>query len=104
MGRKARARRGSPAQTGSFTQRATVERNGRRRGMTLVLPEPPPVEPAPEPNREAATEGSGLDVELAAQASYVTPPIRGGANPFGAGFGGRVGLVYSGFYVGASVV
>jgi hypothetical protein len=63
--------------------------------------------PTPEPVAETAlpaTSGGGLDVELAAQASYVTPPIRGGANPFGAGFGGRVGLVYSGFYVGASVL
>ena len=70
-------------------------------------PEPPAAGPAPEPIREAqptATPGSGLDVELAAQASYVSPPIRGAANPFGAGFGGRVGLVYSGFYLGASVL
>ena len=68
---------------------------------------PPPPEPTPEPISEGATPaapGSGLDVELAAKAGYVSPPIRGGANPFGAGFGGRVGLVYSGFYIGASVV
>jgi hypothetical protein len=43
-------------------------------------------------------------VELAAEAAYVTPPIRGGTNPFGAGFGVRAGLDFSGFYVGVSVL
>ena len=43
-------------------------------------------------------------VELAGEATYVTPPIRGGATPFGAGFGARAGLDISGFYVGVSVL
>ncbi len=53
---------------------------------------------------EPSSHGPGVDVELGGVAAYASPPIRGGANPFGAGFGGRVGLVYSGFYLGVSVL
>lgn len=84
-----------------------VPRTARSQDYQEPEPPPPPAaapEPEQEPIRQTVSEGSGLDVELAAKAGYVTPPIRGGANPFGAGFGGRVGLVYSGFYIGASVV
>lgn len=67
----------------------------------------PPTEPIATPSQASVAvvhEGGDLDVELGALATYVSPPIRGGVNPFGAGFGGRVGLVYSGLYVGVSVL
>ncbi|MGH7293629.1 MAG: hypothetical protein ACRELB_01790 [Polyangiaceae bacterium] len=68
-----------------------------------LAPEQPlaPVEgeagPAPPPP-------SPLGLEIGGVASYVSAPIRGGTNPFGAGLGGRVALELSGFYVGAAVV
>jgi hypothetical protein len=43
-------------------------------------------------------------VELGGKLGYMTPPIRGGTTPFGAGFGARLGVAASGFYAGASVV
>ena len=65
-----------------------------------------PQEQESEPPPEARPHGtpSRIDVELAAELSYVTPPIRGGANPFGLGFGARAGLMFSGFYAGLSVL
>jgi hypothetical protein len=42
--------------------------------------------------------------EVGGQAAYTAPPIRGGTNPFSAGFGARFGLVFSGVYVGGNVV
>jgi hypothetical protein len=45
-----------------------------------------------------------VEVEVAGEAAYVTPPIRGGATPFGAGFGARIGLDFSGFYIGATLL
>lgn len=42
--------------------------------------------------------------EIGAQTVYTMPPIRGGTNPFGVGFGARVGFVTSHVYVGASFV
>ena len=89
---------------GALMTAVTLARSARSQDYVPDEPEAPAAEPSREPIREQAPEGSALDVELAAKAGYVTPPIRGGANPFGAGFGGRVGLVYSGFYIGASVV
>jgi hypothetical protein len=44
------------------------------------------------------------DWELAGRASYLTPPIRGGTNPFGAGFGGRLGLSLANVYLGVTVI
>jgi hypothetical protein len=55
-------------------------------------PENVPPEP-PSPPRN-------WDVELGAEATYTSPPIRGGTSPFGAGFGARVGVNVSGFYAG----
>lgn len=60
--------------------------------------------PIPAQAEAVDAQPQTVEVELGAQAGYVAPPIRGGTNPFGAGFGGRLGLVYSGLYVGASVV
>lgn len=62
-------------------------------------PEPPPTLPT-----DAFVQKGGYDVELAARAGYATAPIRGAVNPFGAGFGGRFGLAFGGFYAGISVV
>lgn len=45
-----------------------------------------------------------VDGEIAGKASYLTPPVRGGTSPFGAGFGGRLGFTMANVYVGASVV
>ena len=72
-------------------------------------PEPTPeaVSP-PAPQGELAPSASdsknNVGVEVAGEATYVTPPIRGGATPFGAGLGARAGLDISGFYVGVSVL
>jgi hypothetical protein len=41
--------------------------------------------------------------EAAATAGYATVPIRGGVNPFGAGFGGRLGLNLSHLYLGVTL-
>ncbi|HEX8792252.1 MAG TPA: hypothetical protein VF765_14960 [Polyangiaceae bacterium] len=41
--------------------------------------------------------------EIAGQAAYVTPPIRGGTNPFGAGIGARAGVTWGGgWYLGGT--
>lgn len=42
--------------------------------------------------------------EVAGVASYQSAPIRGGTNPFGAGFGGRFGRSFGRLYIGANVV
>jgi hypothetical protein len=45
-----------------------------------------------------------VSIEVGGQVTYLSPPIRGGTNPFGLGFGGRIGLTLSGgFYLGARV-
>ncbi len=66
-----------------------------------VRPEPV----APEsPTASSTPNGkSGLDFEIAALGDFLAPPIRGGTNPFGLGFGGRVGLVASHVYVGFTI-
>ncbi len=71
-------------------------------------PEPTPetVSP-PAPHGElapSASDSNNLGVEVAGEVTYVTPPIRGGATPFGVGLGARAGLAISGFYVGVSVI
>jgi hypothetical protein len=42
--------------------------------------------------------------ELGAHADYTMAPIRGGTNPFGVGFGARIGFRLSNVYAGANVV
>jgi hypothetical protein len=64
-----------------------------------VPPEEPPVD-VWAPKVMVPSKPSPIDWELAAFADYLTAPIRGGTNPFGLGFGGRVGLSVHGFYVG----
>ena len=56
--------------------------------------------PAPPPQAPANT----MAVELAGRGGYASAPIRGGTNPFGFGFGGRLGMDLSGLYLGATVV
>ncbi|MFI5297039.1 MAG: hypothetical protein ACHREM_02995 [Polyangiales bacterium] len=48
--------------------------------------------------------GAVDELEVAGKAGYLTSPIQGGTTPFGAGFGGRIGLALSSFYLGVSVV
>ncbi len=60
------------------------------------------VAPAPPPAPGIVTDGV-VAWELAGEAAYVSAPIHGGTNPFGAGFGARAGLVWgSGWYLGAA--
>ena len=42
--------------------------------------------------------------ELGGHADYTMAPIRGGTNPFGVGFGARIGFLLSHVYVGGNVV
>jgi hypothetical protein len=59
-------------------------------------------EAAPAPDPVLAVETARRSrFELAGVAGYVSPPIRGGTTPFGAGFGGRVGLALPHLYLGA---
>jgi len=51
--------------------------------------------------REVSADTGDL-FEVAGRAGYVSPPIHGGVNPFGGGFGARAGFVLSGFYLGAT--
>jgi hypothetical protein len=62
-------------------------------------PEPPP---PPPPDVVVAPAVRTYLVEAAGTAGYATVPIRGGVNPFGAGFGGRLGLNLSHLYLGVS--
>jgi hypothetical protein len=51
-----------------------------------------------------SSSSSAPSWELGGRASYLAPPIHGGSNPFGAGFGGRLGLSTSNVYVGVTVI
>lgn len=71
----------------------------------------PKQEPAPEPPRAqpevpppaATSAAESVEWELAGRAAYVTGPIHGGTDPFGAGFGARVGLTWGGgWYLGGT--
>lgn len=53
---------------------------------------------------QQASAPSEVAGELAGRAAYVSAPIRGGTNPFGAGFGVRAGVTWgSGWYLGGAV-
>jgi hypothetical protein len=54
-----------------------------------------------EPGSQPADKGYA--VELGGQVTYVSTPIRGATDPFGAGFGGRIGVVVGALYFGARV-
>jgi hypothetical protein len=59
---------------------------------------------ADDGDAEAAFERRGYEVELGAHAGYLTAPSADGLNSFGLGFGGRLGVSFSGVYIGASVI
>lgn len=61
------------------------------------------VDTQPERPPEVAPQKPLLFWELAADTRYVSPPIRGGTTPFGAGFGGHTGISIPSFYIGARV-
>lgn len=67
-------------------------------------PQPAPAQPeAQAPAVAGAGAGENVQWELAGRAAYVTAPIHGGTDPFGAGFGARAGLTWgSGWYLGAT--
>jgi hypothetical protein len=69
-----------------------------------LVPDERPASLADAENLSPPYAAKSVEVELAGEVAYVTPPIRGGATPFGAGFGARVGLDLSGFYLGVSVL
>jgi hypothetical protein len=58
----------------------------------------------PEKPLPQAPQTQNVSWTLGGRATYVSPPIRGGTSPFGAGFGGQLGFVASHVYVGAAVV
>lgn len=41
--------------------------------------------------------------EIAGAVSFLSPPIQGGTNPFGSGFGGRIGTSFGPIYVGGNI-
>ena len=74
---------------------------GEPRASEGLRPEPTPEAVSPRaPQGELAPSASdsrnNVGFEVAGEATYVTPPIRGGATPFGAGLGARAGLDISG--------
>jgi hypothetical protein len=92
---------------------AAICSNARAQQSELQPSEAQPAESAPDAHAvlpadaetpPPASSAKAVEVELAGGVAYVTPPIRGGATPFGAGFGARIGLDVSGFYIGASIV
>jgi hypothetical protein len=65
----------------------------------------PPAMVQPSQEQTPPQEDKDLEVELGGQFSYLSPPVRGGVNPFGAGFGGHLGLAFrGGLYLGISAV
>ena len=71
-------------------------------GMVAMLSGDAPAQPEAEP-AAGSNLAENVEWELAGRAAYVTAPIRGGTNPFGAGFGARAGLTWgSGWYLGAT--
>lgn len=59
---------------------------------------------APDESRITPSKPSPIDWEIATTLGYVSPPIRGGTNPFGVGIGGRAGLSAFGLYAGITIV
>lgn len=72
-----------------------------------------PVEPAPstvpgtdtpEASPPVASSSTSVHFDIGGDGAYLTAPIHGGANPFGVGGGGHIGLAYGHFYLGARVL
>jgi hypothetical protein len=104
-----------PARLSALALTAGILAAGLALDARALGSEPQPTDPgAPTPEEPTAAQPDGeigsragsakTEVELAGEAAYVTPPIRGGATPFGAGFGARVGVDFSGFYIGVSLL
>jgi hypothetical protein len=71
---------------------------------TARADEPEPRLTAEEPPASVflGAQGHAYLFEAALRSGYVTPPIRGGVNPFGAGVGARLGFDVWRLYLGAS--
>jgi hypothetical protein len=67
-------------------------------------PEPAPAAETTTPTPSAPSSPTSVHAELGADTTYVSPPIRGGTNPFGIGFGGHAGIEIDSFYAGARVL
>lgn len=52
---------------------------------------------------QAPAPPKGYAIELGAHLGYLTAPVRGGTSPFGAGFGARGGVEFSGVYIGGRI-
>jgi len=65
---------------------------------------PPPADSPALGSAQGAAAASPAVFEFGARGGYVTPPIRGGTTPFGAGFGGRLGFNAGNVYLGISIV
>jgi hypothetical protein len=81
-------------------------RDASAQGWEPNVQEPAPIEPAdlPPVAESRAPSPTPIHFEVGAVGAYVTAPIRGGANPFGIGFGGRIGITVDEFYFGANVL
>jgi hypothetical protein len=67
------------------------------------VPEQPTAQPEAQPPAVVPGVGESVEWELAGRAAYVTGPIRGGTDPFGAGIGARAGLTWgTGWYLGGT--
>ncbi len=79
--------------------------HGEEAPPTTLPPAPGVATETPETtaSAEAAAAASTSHFEVAALAGYLSPPIRGGTTPFGAGLSGRFGLVLSNVYIGGKL-
>jgi hypothetical protein len=59
---------------------------------------------AEDSDGEDSFERRGYEIELGAQAGFLSAPSSDGLNTFGLGFGGRLGVAFSGVYLGVSVI
>ena len=93
-----------------FVAALTCARSSGAQGWEPTAPDEESVSPtqAPPPEPESPSESDSpstpIHFDLGADALYMSAPIHGGPNPFGAGFGGRAALTFGHFYAGARVV
>jgi hypothetical protein len=71
-------------------------------GSGRAEPEPVEAPVPPEGETTTSTMPPTYVFEAAGRAGFTTAPIRGGVNPFGLGFGGRIGFDFWRLYLGAS--
>ena len=108
---RARASLRSVSTLGMVALAVTLAPLARAQGWEANVQEDPPpaatAQPAEAPvppSAAASGAGSAVDFEIGGQVGYTTGPIRGGTNPFGAGFGGRLGFAFKSVYFGASII